>query len=712
MDKIKEIISQMTLEEKIGQLWQVPFSSAKIEDIKKLAREGKIGSCILACTPLAGNTDNQELPFADMLNILQKEAAEHSRTKIPLIFGRDVIHGQRTIFPIPLAQGASFCPDLVEDAARRMTDEAAQDSVHWTFAPMLDVARDQRWGRVIEGYGEDACLTSQMGAAAVRGIQHKKKDGHIAAAACGKHYVGYGAVEGGREYEKGEITDYTLRNVYLRPFEAAVKENIMTVMSTFSAIGGEAVIASERLLKNLLKKELGFKGFVISDYDSVEQLITRRIAENKKDCARTAFLSGVDMEMVTDCFSQTLGELVKSGEVEETAVDEAVERILRVKEKVGLFENPYTTPDPKKQYRTEDLKSSLNLAEKSLVLLKNNGILPLKKDEKIAICGPFVNEKRALHGSWAGYGDIGSTPTFKEEMEKTFTNVLYCSEDFNIRMRDPAIVRGCDTVVLALGESNVYSGERACVSDVMLDKTQVELAHNARAFGKKVVAVIFCGRVRSLFELEPYVDAVLWAWQPGSTGAAAAVRALSGAVNPGGKLPATMVKSSGQIPLYYCPDNNPCCISDAYYEEPEFAPYLDFSTMPMYPFGYGLSYTSFKISNAVPRQKSITAKELEEGKTLSVTADIENTGEYDGDEVLQLYVKDMVSSMCRPVRELKAFLRVGLKKGEKKTVELKLDKSSFSYFIPGKGETLEKGKFELMLGNSCMGGLKMNIEIK
>lgn len=708
MDRIKGIISKMTLEEKIGQLWQVPFSSARLDEIKALAAKGKIGSCILACTPLAGNTDNQELPFTQQLNMLQKEAVEKSKLQIPLIFARDVVHGQRTIFPIPLAQAAAFDRKAAEDSARRMTDEAKQDGVHWTFAPMMDIARDPRWGRVIEGYGEDPYLASEMAAAAVRGIQHKTEDGHFAMAACAKHYIGYGAVEGGREYEKGEISDYTLKNVYLKPFKAAIRENIMMVMSGFHSIGGEAIIASERLLKNLLKKELGFGGFVISDYDSVEQLITRRLAENKKDCAAIAFKSGVDMEMVTDCFSESLSELVKEGIVSESEIDDAVERILRVKEKVGLFENPYTHTDPTKQYRKEDREASLKAAEKTLVLLKNNGVLPLPATEKIALCGPFVEERRALHGSWAGYGDIPSTPNFKEEMDKYFgKSVVYCNEKFDITGRDPSIIRGCDVIVLALGEKHTYSGERAGISDIRLDPEQTALAVKAHNAGKKVVAVLFTGRLRSIYELEPYVDAVLLAWQPGSTGAEAAARALCGKVNPGGKLPMTMVKSSGQIPLYYNQDNNPCCISDSYYDEPEFAPYSDFSAMPMYPFGFGLSYTQFKISNICVEKGELFLDELKNGAEFKITADVSNIGKYDGDEVIQLYIRDVISSMCRPVRELKGFERISLKCGETKKAVFTLDISAFSYEIPGKGEVAERGKFEIYVGNSCTAALKI-----
>ena len=436
------------------------------------------------------------------------------------------------------------------------------------------------------------------------------------------------------------------------------------------------------------------------------------LAEDKKTCAEIAFKSGVDMEMVTDCFSESLSELVKEGRVSETEIDDAVERILRVKEKVGLFDNPYTHADPTKQYRKEDREASLKMAEKTLVLLKNNSVLPLSGKEKIALCGPFVEERRALHGSWAGYGDIPSTPNFKEEMNKYFgKSVAYFNDKFDITGRDPAIIRGCDVIVLALGEKHVYSGERAGISDIRLDSEQTALAVKAHNAGKKVVVVLFTGRPRSICELEPYADAVLLAWQPGSTGAEAAVRALCGKVNPGGKLPMTMVKSSGQIPLYYNQDNNPCCISDSYYEEPEFAPYSDFSAVPMYPFGFGLSYTRFEISNICAERNCLSLEELKNGAKFKITADISNIGNYDGDEVVQLYIRDVISSMCRPVRELKGFERITLKCGEMKKAVFNLDISAFSYEIPGKGEVTERGEFEIFVGNSCTAELKTCIEI-
>lgn len=700
---IKEIISKMTIEEKIGQLWQVPFSSDRLEEICKLASKGKIGSCILACTPLAGNTDGQELPFTEKLNLLQKEAVENSRMGIPLIYGRDVIHGQRTIYPIPLAQAATWAPDMVEEAAVRMVDEAKNDSVHWTFAPMIDIARDPRWGRIIEGFGEDVYLTTEMAKASVRGIQHKTQDGYVAMAACAKHYVGYGAVEGGREYSKGDFSDYTLRNVYIKPFEGAIEEDVMTVMSTFTSIGGEAIIASERLLKNLLKEELGFKGFVISDYDSVEQLVTRRMAKDKKDCAAIAFKSGVDMEMVTDCFVSALKELVEEGRIDESAIDDAVERILAVKEKVGLFEKPYTISNPSGQYKKEDLEYSLKIAEKSIVLLKNDNLLPLDKNMKVALCGPFSKEKRALHGSWAGYGDIPSTPTFEESMREEFgENIVYCENSFDIRKRDSAIVRSADVIVLALGESNIFSGENSCISDISLDSSQIEIAKKARMTGKKVAAVIFTGRPRSLYEIEPYVDAIILAWQPGSSGGKSAVNVLCGKTNPGGKLPVTMLKSSGQIPLYYSIDNNPCCISDPYYEEPEFSSYLDFSAMPMYPFGFGLSYSKFEISAPVCEKSQIRKEELLGGESVSIKIKVKNNSSISGDEVVQIYVKDCITTWCRPIRELKAFERVTLAGGECKEITLNLDKDAFNYYIPGKGNVIEEGEFIIFVGNSCL----------
>ncbi len=701
-NRVEEIIKQMTLKEKIGQLRQTNFCNEDTEKLSKQAAAGELGSCILAYTALAGNVDGQEKAHVKNLNKIQEAAVIKSRFGIPLLFGRDIIHGQKVISPIPLAQAASWNPKLVKACARNMAEEGRNDGINWTFAPMLDIARDPRWGRVIEGFGEDTYLTSVMAKASVEGIQYSKEDGYPAMAACAKHYIGYGAVEGGREYAKSEITEYTLQNVYLPPFEAAAGAGVLTVMSSFSAIGGEPVITSRHLLRDLLKKQLAFDGFVVSDYTSFEQLITQRLAENKKDCAYLAFNGGVDMEMVSECYYEYLEQLVEEGKIPMEELDDAVYRILKVKEALGLFESPYTREE-QEDYKESHMQDALRMAEESAVLLKNQeGILPLKEGMSIAVCGPYLHEKRALHGSWAGFGDVPATETFAEAMEAVFKEqIVYCDPTIHLLKDGNAFCQKADVVVMALGERNEYTGERTCIAEVEFDEEQTALLKKAKQLGKKVVAVIFAGRPRCLTELEPYADAILYAWHPGSTGGRAAANILSGIVNPSGKLPMTMVKSTGQIPMYYNRTNNPNCVCDHYYEESMQPVYLDFSAMPLYEFGFGLSYSRFEIQNVSCEKEQLSLEEIKSGKKFRIHANVCNTSKIDGKEVVQLYIQDEIASNVRPVRELRGFEKIEVKAGETCRVTFELGYDELKFYSTARGVTVDPGAFKIYVGSSC-----------
>ncbi len=702
---LKEItnkIRSMSLEEKIGQLNQVGLWDFEL--LCEEVRKGRVGSVILADSATAGN-DEQQRVIIDQLNELQRIAVEESPSHIPLIFGRDIIHGYRTVLPVPLAAAASFNPDVVEKAYRAVAYEAANDGVHWTFSPMIDISRDPRWGRCIEGFGEDPYLTSKMGQSVIRGFQNADNKKGDSIAACAKHYLGYGAVEGGRDYGKAEISEYTLRNYYLKPFKAAIEADVATVMNSFSEISGQPVVSSRYLLHDLLKDELGFRGFVISDWAAVAQLVTQGVAKDRKEAAALSANAELDMDMVDGCYIDYLSGLVAEGKVSEETIDKMVYRVLYIKEKFGLFEHPFITRQ-KIDYQ-EHLELSKQCSDEVITLLKNKDVLPLDRSKKIALLGPFLHEKRSLLGSWTWDFDIRMVKSIAEVFEEYAGRELLVFPQSNYLWDDIIPALGdVDTVILALGESYRVSGENNCLANIDLPKEQLELAKRIKGLGKKVIGVFCFGRPIGLGEADIYFDAILYAWQAGTCAARSIVDIIYGKVNPSGKLPITFPRSTGQIPIYYnyhtMPRNGM-----GYYGEG--SNYLDCCSTPMYPFGYGMSYTKFAYSEARCEKTALTLEELKNGKKFKVGVTVTNTGEYDGKETVQCYVRDLLATMARPVRELKGFSKILLKRGEFKEVVFELGSEELGFYN-GKGEfCVEPGEFDIFIGGDCTTNNKIKI---
>jgi beta-glucosidase len=704
-ERVKDLLSKMTIQEKIGQLNQVMAANFNKEEIHKLIKEGKVGSRILATTPHAGN-EAQFVADLEEHNEAQRIAVEESRLGIPIINGRDVIHGHRTVFPIPLAQAASWDPELVEKAAAVAALEASTEGVHWTFAPMLDIARDPRWGRIIEGFGEDPYLCSTLAKSQVKGIQGDDMSQQGKIAACAKHYIGYGASEGGRDYDSIELSDNTMRNIYLPPFKAAVDAGVATVMSAFHENNGEPITASKYLLTEVLKDELGFDGFVISDWESVGQLIHQRVAENGKDAAEIALNAGVDMDMVSNCYINHVEELINEGKIWEDRLNDAVRRVLKIKFQLGLFENPYTNMElgKKIQLCEAHLETSRRLAEKSMVLLKNEeNILPLpKKGKTIAVIGPMAQARRALLGSWVLDGREEEVITIIEGIKNAAPEAKLVT--VNSGLTDDMILaaRNADIVVLALGESNVRSGEANSVGNIILPPGQEELVEMLSRFGKPVITVICAGRPLAIERINELSKAVLYAWHPGTQGGNAIGNILFGNENPSGKLPVTMLRHLGQVPLYYNRKSNGRPI-DEYFGQSHFMNYHDMTGSPLYPFGYGLSYTTFEYSDLKINKETICGNEVVE-----VSATITNTGGFAGEEIAQCYLRDNVSSVTKPVKELKGFTRVYLEPGKATTVTFALGKEELSFYGRDGKLCFEPGEYAVGVGGSCMVPLNLS----
>ncbi len=711
--RVEEILGGLSLKEKIGQLNQVPQPvEANFEETKERIRRGEIGSFILCNSPTAGNEEQQAV-MVELLNELQRVAVEESASGIPLIFGRDVIHGHHTVYPIALASACSYDPELVRECYRCIAREAASESVHWTFSPMLDVCHDPRWGRIIEGPGEDPYLASRMAEAMVRGIQGDDLTSDDSMIACAKHYLGYGASEGGRDYFRTEISDYTLYNMILPPFRAAVKAGVGTVMASFNDINGQPVSSSKKYLTDILRGDLGFEGFVVSDWTAVHQLMKQGVADSGAECARLALTAGLDMEMTDNHYIANLETLVEEGKVSMDAIDTAVRRILKIKLAAGLFEKPYKKPF--KVDRAKHIELSEKMAAESMVLLKNEGgLLPLSKDMKVALYGPFTYERRALQGSWALDGYLGaSQPNFLEAMNEVIrggSGHIHHSYEGVLHDDCTYIFSQNDVVVLALGESHAATGEARCSADVVLAPNQVEMARKAKQSGKKVVGVIFCGRPLAFENIEPYLDAILIAWHGGTRCAHAAAKTVFGDYNPSGKTSVTFIRKTGQIPLYYNITKSGRNV-DGYYGEGYAQNYIDSLGSPLYPFGYGLSYTSFEYGDAQIEDSSISYEELMAGGKLKISATVKNTGERAGKEIVQLYIRDHVASCMRPIRELKGFEKIELQPGEEKTVVFELGAESLGFYNFDGEYVVERGLIDLYIGENCLTNNPVTIRI-
>lgn len=700
--KIDKLLSSMSLKEKVGQLNQtcLPKTPENIEIIKEKIRCGEIGSLILAGSMTVGNDAEQKISV-DLLNELQRVAVKESPNKIPLIFGRDIIHGHNTAYPIPLASAASFNPDLIEKCYRNIAKEASADGVHWTFSPMLDICRDPRWGRIVEGPGEDPYIGAGFAKAAIKGFQGENLANEDSLVACAKHYIGYGASEGGRDYYRTEISDYTLQNYYLPAFRAAADSDVGTVMSSFNDISGQPVTSSKKYLTEILRNQLGFEGFVVSDWASVWQLIKQGVANDCNDAAKMSVSAGVDMDMCSDCYLQNLENAVRNGEISEDTIDLAVRRILRVKLAKGLFEQPYC--NAKNPDRIEHLKDAYELASESMVLLKNNGVLPLKKDNKIALLGPFVEERRSHIGTWSLDFCIDDVKSFVDVLREKIGsgNVITDTEKSNAK--DTALITAMksDVVVLALGEDWQMTGECRCVTDISLSAEQRELIKKVKSSGKKIVGVFFCARPLALQGVAEDLDAVLYAWHSGSRATQAACDILYGDVVPSGKTAITFPRVTGQIPIYYNVTSSGRYVN-GYYGENSQISYEDCLATPYYPFGYGLSYTKFKYSNLRVDKDSILLEDLKNGESFTVSVELSNVGEYDGKETAQLYIRDNVASLLRPLRELKGYKKIFIKQNETVTVSFTLTYDNLGFYTADGEYVVEKGDFEIFVGENCL----------
>jgi len=706
----QKIISKMTLREKIGQLNQItitPYSS-DMEKLYKMIRNGEVGSIILASSATAGN-DPQGHVNIDLYNSLQKIAVEESRMGIPMIYGRDVIHGHRTVYPLPLASASAFNDELIERCYRNIAEEAAADGIRWTFSPMLDLCHDPRWGRIVEGPGEDPYLGAQMAKACIKGFQGDDLTDKTSLVACAKHYLGYGFSEGGKDYFRTEISDATLQNYVLPAFRAAVDSGVATVMSSFNDINGIPVSGSKKYLDDILRGQLGFEGFVVSDWGAVEQQIPMGFAENRRDAAKNSINAGLDLDMCTKCYIENLESLVEDGEVSIETIDTAVERILSVKLAQGLFKCPY---GERFDYDKEKhLKDARELAAESMVLLKNNGVLPLKKDANIALFGPFVNERRSLLGTWSLDGSEEETPTIFEAIKNVITaEKLIFEESPGLFDNTEYLSVGADVIVLALGESHWTTGEHHSVSDISLYNSQIELIRKMKSTGKKVVGVFFCGRPMALEGVVENLDAVLYAWHSGSETANAVCDILFGCTVPSGKTPVTFPRKATHIPLYYNITASSHPVNGYYGDHPQDN-YTDSIATPLYPFGYGLSYTDFEYDNIKVERNEISLESLKQGSTFNISIDVSNIGEYDGKEIVQLYIRDKVASLMRPMRELKAYKKVFIKQTEKNTVEFNIGFDKLGFYNENGKYVVEKGEFEIYVGENCLTTNKILIKI-
>lgn len=685
--RIDDLISRMTLEEKILQLNQYTLGRNNNvnnvgEEVKKVPSE--IGSLIYFDI-------NPELR-----NSMQKKAMEESRLGIPIIFGYDAIHGFRTIYPISLGQACSWNPGLVEQACAVSAQEARMSGVDWTFSPMIDVARDPRWGRVAEGYGEDPYTNGVFAAASVRGYQGDDMSAENRMAACLKHYVGYGASEAGRDYVYTEISAQTLWDTYLLPYEMGVKAGAATLMSSFNDISGVPGSANPYIMTEILKKRWKHDGFIVSDWGAVEQLKNQGLAATKKDAARYAFNAGLEMDMMSHAYDRHLKELVEEGKVTMAQVDESVRRVLRVKFRLGLFERPYTpvTNEKDRFFRSQSMAVAAQLAAESMVLLKNdNQILPLTNKKKIAVVGPMAKNGWDLLGSWCGHGkdtDVemlydGLTAEFGGDAELRYA--MGCKPQGNDRSGFAGaldVARWSDVVIVCLGEMLTWSGENASRSTIALPQIQEELVKELKKAGKPVVLVLVNGRPLELNRLEPVSDAILEIWQPGVNGALPMAGILSGRINPSGKLAMTFPYSTGQIPIYYNRRKS---------GRGHQGFYKDITSDPLYPFGHGLSYTEFKYGTVTP-----SATKVKRGDKLSAEVTVTNTGARDGAETVHWFISDPYCSITRPVKELKHFEKQLIKAGETKTFRFDIDLERDFGFVNEDGKRfLEAGEYHILV---------------
>ncbi|MBM7552139.1 beta-glucosidase BglX [Thalassobacillus pellis] len=701
--QLKDLLTQMTTEEKVGQLLQLatPF-------FKGASDRGEITG------PMENMNINEEdikhtgsvlgaSGARETINI-QKTHLEENRLGIPLLFMSDIIHGFKTIFPVPLAIGCSWDIELAEKSAAVAAKEAAASGVHVTFAPMVDLSRDPRWGRVMESTGEDPHLNSQFARAFVRGFQGDLDNDAHKVASCVKHFAAYGAPEGGRDYNTVDMSEWMLRENYLPAYKAALEEGCEMVMTAFNILNGIPATGNESLMRGILREEWGFDGVLISDWGAVKELIPHGVAEDQKQAAELALKAGVDIEMMTSCYTNHVQELIEEGSLEESTLDEGVLRILQLKNKLGLFDNPhrFASEEDEKKYilSPEHRRASRELAAKSIVLLKNEDVLPLNAEKKVALVGPFASNTDIL-GPWSWGGSAEDTVTVETGLNQQLKDLAVAKgtdlrdgneEDLKAALQT---AEQADVVVVALGEHSDWSGEAGCLADIRLPEVQLDLLKKMKQLGKPVVAVLFNGRPLDLREVTEHADAVVEAWYPGTEGGNAVADILLGKVNPSAKLSMSMPYSVGQVPVYYnsYSTGRPKDAPDA--QERYVSQYLDIPNEPLFPFGYGLSYSQFEYG-----ELQLSADRMTKEDTLTVTVDVTNVSDIPGEEVVQLYVRDNVGQVVRPTKELKDFRKVALQPGHTETVTFQITEPQLRYYHANMEHTSDPGEFTVFVGTN------------
>ncbi|NML06599.1 glycoside hydrolase family 3 N-terminal domain-containing protein [Sphingomonas sp. G-3-2-10] len=692
-DWIRALIAKMTLAEKLGQMTQIPGGRQKSLNSRldgpmlDRVRRGEVGSFL----HVAG---------AEALRALQKVAVTESRLKIPILFAMDVIHGYRTILPVPLALAASWDPDLMRDTARLAAEEAWAAGLHWTFAPMVDVARDARWGRVVEGAGEDPYLGSRMAVAQVQGFEGDSLSRGKRVMSCVKHFAGYGAAAGGRDYDSADISDRTLHEVYLPPFHAAAKAGAGSFITAFNDIGGIPMTAHEPLIRKELRGSWGYDGLIVSDWNAIRELINHGVAETPAQAAALALKAGIDMDMAGSVYAESLGEAVKADPALLPLVDQAVERILMAKDRLGLFDNPFGFGDPATDGKILPAARALarKAAQRSIVLLRNDGgLLPLKPGRNIALIGALADDASSTLGSWRARGQAEDAVTLRRALQASGASVEY-QPGVSVREDSlagiPAAVaaaKRADVVLLAIGEDYDHSGEARSRADIGLPGAQMALVKAIRETGKPIVAILMNGRPLALEEALTGIPAVLETWFLGLESGPAIVDVLTGAANPGGKLPIGIPRVTGQAPMTYAhlPTGRPANADLAV----DSARYRDVAVGPLFPFGHGLSYAAFLYSDPFVMTQTVG------DPSVAFRVQVTNTGTVAGEEVVQFYVTDLVASVARPVKELRGFARIALEPGQSKRVTFRLRPEQMAIWIGGRW-VIEPGKFIMHVGSS------------
>jgi beta-glucosidase len=730
--RVEALLKQMSLEEKIGQLNQYSYGtptgpSTGRSAVEEAIQRGEVGSFLNVTDPVLSNR-------------LQRIAMEESRLKIPIIFGLDVIHGYRTIFPIPLALSATWDANLVERVSRIAANEATSSGIRWTFSPMVDIARDPRWGRIAEGAGEDPYLGSIMARAYVRGYQGETLGNSPSMAACAKHYVGYGAAEAGRDYNSVDMSERLLREVYLTPFHAAVDEGVATLMSAFNTINGMPASANDFTLNQVLRREWNFRGFVVSDWGSVGELIPHGVANDLPTAARKGFLAGVDMDMESNAYFRHLASAVKAGQVPQAAVDEAVRRVLRVKFALGLFDKPYVEPkDAVTTLAAANVAVAREAAEKSFVLLKNEPaanatapLLPLdSRVRTVALIGPLADSRADMLGTWSAQGKPDDVVTLRAALEARAKR-----DGFRLIYAKGTEIRGtsdsgfaeavnaasqADVVLLALGEDASWmNGEAASRAFIDLPGNQQQLLERVAAAGKPSALILFTGRPLALTQVLPHVNSILEAWSPGVQAGPALERLLFGEATPAGRLTVTFPRSLGQVPIYHSILNTgrPALGLDltrppANSGEKFRSRYIDEQNTPLYPFGFGLTYTTFEYSTPQVNMQQASVQELNGGRgQIRVTAEVKNTGIRAGEEVVQLYIGLRGTSVARPLRELKGFRRVALGPGESRRVEFTIGHNELAIWQRDTKYAVEAADLTIWVAPNAQAGTPAQVSLK